>query len=91
MNNDNKVETAIAGLNCWASYATDLSRSHFHDTKHYSFSSNPYKFELSQLITSNVDFLARYIARGHSPQKTSFRPTALGMLSSGHAPRVVSR
>ena len=27
MNNDNKidnkVETAIAGLNCWASYATD--------------------------------------------------------------------
>ena len=22
MNNDNKVETAIAGLNCWASYAT---------------------------------------------------------------------
>ena len=21
MNNDNKVETAIAGLNCWASYA----------------------------------------------------------------------
>ena len=24
MNNDNKVETAIAGLNCWASYATEL-------------------------------------------------------------------
>ena len=23
MNNDNKVETAIAGLNCWASYATE--------------------------------------------------------------------
>ena len=22
MSNDNKVETAIAGLNCWASYAT---------------------------------------------------------------------
>ena len=22
MNNDNKVKTAIAGLNCWASYAT---------------------------------------------------------------------
>ena len=22
MNNDNKVETAIAGLNCWATYAT---------------------------------------------------------------------
>ena len=22
MNNDNNVETAIAGLNCWASYAT---------------------------------------------------------------------
>ena len=22
MNNDNKVETVIAGLNCWASYAT---------------------------------------------------------------------
>ena len=22
MNNDSKVETAIAGLNCWASYAT---------------------------------------------------------------------
>ena len=22
MNNDNKVETAIAGLNCWANYAT---------------------------------------------------------------------
>ena len=22
MNNGNKVETAIAGLNCWASYAT---------------------------------------------------------------------
>ena len=22
MNNDNKVETEIAGLNCWASYAT---------------------------------------------------------------------
>ena len=22
MNNDNKVETAIAELNCWASYAT---------------------------------------------------------------------
>ena len=22
MNNDNEVETAIAGLNCWASYAT---------------------------------------------------------------------
>ena len=25
MNNDNKVETAIAGLNRWASYATDLT------------------------------------------------------------------
>ena len=23
MNNDNKVETAIAGLSCWASYATE--------------------------------------------------------------------
>ena len=23
MNNDNKVETAIAGLNCWATYTTD--------------------------------------------------------------------
>ena len=23
MNNDNKVETAMAGLDCWASYATD--------------------------------------------------------------------
>ena len=23
MNNDNKVETAIAGLNCWGSYATE--------------------------------------------------------------------
>ena len=22
MNNNNKVETAMAGLNCWASYAT---------------------------------------------------------------------
>ena len=27
MNNDNKVETAIAGLNCWASYATDYNQS----------------------------------------------------------------
>ena len=26
MNNDNKVETAIAGLNCWATYATGGSR-----------------------------------------------------------------
>ena len=28
MNNDNKVETAIAGLNCWARYATALLRIH---------------------------------------------------------------
>ena len=27
MNNDNKVETAVAGLNCWASYATGHIRS----------------------------------------------------------------
>ena len=26
MNNDNEVETAIAGLNCWASYATAAKR-----------------------------------------------------------------
>ena len=32
MNNDNKVETAIAGLNFWASYAT---ASNANDTKHY--------------------------------------------------------
>ena len=27
MNNDNKVETAIAGLNCWVSYATDSTKA----------------------------------------------------------------
>ena len=27
MNNDNKVKTAIAGLNCWASYATEKNTS----------------------------------------------------------------
>ena len=29
MNNDNKVETAIAGLNCWASYATEVEKLFF--------------------------------------------------------------
>ena len=29
MNNDNKVETAIAGLNCWASYATACKKRLF--------------------------------------------------------------
>ena len=27
MNNDNKVETAMAGLNCWASYAKLFAHS----------------------------------------------------------------
>ena len=29
MNNDNKVETAIAGLNCWVSYATVQDYAYF--------------------------------------------------------------
>ena len=29
MNNDKKVETAIAGLNCWARYATDYHLATF--------------------------------------------------------------
>ena len=41
MNNDNKVEAAIAGLNCWASYATDrdvlrvdlVIAGNYHDTR----------------------------------------------------------
>ena len=41
MNNDNKVETAKAGLNCWASYATvspsnkELLCYCAHTTEHY--------------------------------------------------------
>ena len=30
MNNDNGVETAIAGLNCWASYATVYEFDTYH-------------------------------------------------------------
>jgi hypothetical protein len=56
-----------------------------------TFFLNPYKFELNQLITSNIGFLARNIPRERSPRKASLGPSALGMLSSGHAPRVVSR
>ena len=29
MNNDNKVETAMAGVNCWASYAVRHGQAYF--------------------------------------------------------------
>ena len=31
MNNDNKVETAVAGLNCWASFATGENNCYHHE------------------------------------------------------------
>ena len=36
MNNDNKVETAIAGLNCWAGYATEYNCMDFAIIADYS-------------------------------------------------------